>query len=135
MTKSGGCLCGDLRYEVTGNFDPLVYCHCSQCRKAQGVGFAANVPVPITDFKIVWGEAVLAAYRSSIGKTRYFCGSCGSAIYSYADAALTVRIRAGTLDDGAGIVPIAHIYSGSKARWVTITDQLLQHPEREPGRE
>ena len=33
---TGGCLCGVVRFEITGGIDDIVYCHCSRCRKAQG---------------------------------------------------------------------------------------------------
>ena len=131
----GGCLCGAIRYRITGPLGALVYCHCAQCRKAQGVGFAANLPLALGDFEIDRGNKILTAYRSSPNKTRFFCPNCGSAIYSYLDGATTVRIRAGTLDKGADIVPSAHIYWGSRAPWLTIADGLTQHIKREPNRE
>ena len=34
--RTGGCLCGAVRYEVTGPLAPIQLCHCGQCRKAQG---------------------------------------------------------------------------------------------------
>src|SRR5436190_652026 len=42
----GSCLCGAVRYVVTG--EPLLarYCHCSRCRKARGAAHAANVVMP-----------------------------------------------------------------------------------------
>ncbi len=134
MQQFGGCLCGAIRYRITGRLGALVYCHCEQCRRAQGVGFAANLPVAIAHFRIDRGREFLAGYRSSPKKTRFFCVCCGSAIYSYLDAAESVRIRAGTLDAGDDIVPTAHIYSGSKAPWLTITDRLKRYPKREPER-
>ena len=134
MMQLGGCLCGAIRYRITGTLGALVFCHCEQCRKAQGVGFAANIPVALTDFEIDRGNEFLAGYRSSTKKTRFFCTNCGSAIYSYLDGATTVRIRAGTIETSGCIVPSAHTFSGLKAQWLTITDGLRQYPEREPGR-
>ena len=32
----GGCLCGTVCFEIRGAIRNIVYCHCSQCRKAQG---------------------------------------------------------------------------------------------------
>jgi hypothetical protein len=134
MTHLGGCLCGRVRYRITAALGALVYCHCAQCRKAQGVAFGANAPIPLSQFELVSGNEILAAFRGSSDKTRYFCANCGSAMYSYVDGAATVRIRVGTLDPGIDVVPSAHIFTASKAPWVTIQDELDQYVEREPGR-
>lgn len=134
MNHTGGCLCGRVRYRVGGVLGPLVYCHCVQCRKAQGVAFAANVPVAAEHFELVAGGDALTAFRASQDKTRYFCSNCGSALYSYLDGAASVRIRAGTLDGAVKLEPGAHIFVASKAPWVNLDDDLPQYPAREPGR-
>jgi hypothetical protein len=40
-TYRGSCLCGSVRYEVTGRFPRIVHCHCQMCRKVQGAAFAS----------------------------------------------------------------------------------------------
>lgn len=134
MSLHGACLCGRIRYRVEGKPDALVYCHCSQCRKAQGVAFAANLPVPLAAFRLLSGSDSLAEYRASPGKARYFCRECGSPLYSRIDGAETLRLRAGTLDPGAELVPVAHIFATSAANWHDIMDSLPRYPGREPGR-
>src|SRR5919198_3308119 len=131
----GSCLCGAIKYEVLGELGPIVLCHCSMCRKAQGTAFAANAPVDADRFRLVAGREVLRGYRSSPGKWRYFCSVCGSPIYSKRDARDdVVRLRIGTLDSKIAVKPGAHIYVGSKAEWFDILDDLPQHAELEPGR-
>ena len=39
---TGSCLCGAVRYEVTGPLRKVVYCHCEQCRKTSGHFVAAT---------------------------------------------------------------------------------------------
>ena len=134
MTYDGGCLCGKIRYRIVAPLEPLVYCHCSQCRKAQSVGFAANIPVAQSSFGILSDGGLLTAFRASNNKSRYFCSNCSSPIYSHLDGADTVRIRAGTLDTDTNVVPSRHTFTGSKASWVTIQDTLDQHEGREPER-
>jgi len=131
---TGGCLCGGVRYRIDDVAGPLVYCHCTQCRKAQGVGFAANVPVAEADFAVTEGSDLVAAYRSSATKLRCFCSRCGSPLFSQVDGKPVVRVRAGSLDARARVKPGAHIFTASKAPWQEITDELPRYDEREPGR-
>lgn len=35
-TREGGCLCGEVRYRVTGPMRDIIGCHCSQCRRTTG---------------------------------------------------------------------------------------------------
>ena len=101
----GSCLCGAVRYQIDGELGPVVLCHCSMCRKAQGSAFTANAPVPARAFRIVQGEAALRAYRSSPHKVRVFCATCGSPIYSRRDGADDLRIRVGSLTRTSSHVP------------------------------
>ena len=39
----GKCLCGNVRYRITGPILNFQYCHCSRCRKFTGSAHAANV--------------------------------------------------------------------------------------------
>lgn len=130
----GSCLCGTVRYRIDGGLGPIVLCHCSMCRKAQGSAFAANAPVPAAAFRIVAGEGALRAYRSSPQKERLFCGTCGSPIFSRRDGAADVRVRLGTLDTPITARPSAHIHAASKASWWEIDDDLPRHPGFEPDR-
>ncbi|MBL8553586.1 MAG: GFA family protein [Phenylobacterium sp.] len=130
----GGCLCGGVRYAVEGPLAPVQFCHCGQCRKAQGSAFGANMPVASADFRLLQGEDLLREHRASPGKRRVFCGTCGSPIFSQRDAApQTVRLRVGTLDgDGGGLVVGFHIHAASKAAWDEIDDGRTAYPGEAP---
>ena len=39
---TGGCLCGGVRYTVTGPLRDIVACHCEQCRRSSGHFVAAT---------------------------------------------------------------------------------------------
>ncbi|MBI2800958.1 MAG: GFA family protein [Gammaproteobacteria bacterium] len=135
MPLTGGCLCGAVRYEVTGEAREVFFCYCGQCRKAQGTPFVASVPVAVTDFRLMQGADALKGFRATPSKARYFCGHCGSPIYSQVDGNNTVRIRAGTLDNRPSLQLKAHIYTADKASWYTINDPAPQYAAREPGRD
>lgn len=133
---SGGCLCGSVRFEIKGPIRNIVYCHCSQCRKAQGSAFATNGIVKAGDFDILTGADLLTGYESSPGQTKYFCRICGSPILSKSEARPEqVRVRLGTIDSEIVERPIAHIFSTSKAGWENLTDDLPQYEDYEPGRD
>lgn len=130
---TGGCLCGKIRFEIDGKLGAVVYCHCSQCRRAAGSAFAANAPVRRKYFRFVSGEDLVTEYESSAGKLRAFCRNCGSPIYSRRPAVPdTLRIRLGTLDGDPERRAVAHIYVGSKAPWFEITDALPQYDTHPP---
>ena len=41
-TISGSCLCQQVRYELTGDPQVKLLCHCDNCRKVTGSSFMAN---------------------------------------------------------------------------------------------
>jgi hypothetical protein len=131
----GSCLCGAVRYEVEGELGPIVLCHCSMCRKAQGSAFAATAPVEAARFRVVSGADALTGYASSPQKRRWFCSRCGSPIYSRHDARPeVVRLRIGTLDTRIAARPSAHIHVASKSEWFEILDDRPRYRDFEPGR-
>lgn len=124
----GSCLCGAVRYELRGELGPIVYCHCSRCRKAQGTAFGSNSPVKAAEFQLLAGQELLREFESSPGKHRVFCSHCGSPVYSRNTAIPGVlRLRIGLLDTPITDRPMAHIFASSHAEWETITDTLPQY--------
>jgi hypothetical protein len=122
---TGRCLCGGVRYEVTGSLGPVALCHCSMCRRASGTAFASNASVQGDDFHLRAGAELVQTYESSPGKLRHFCRVCGSPLWA-TDPKMPgyVRIRLGTLEDDPGVRPAFHFAVESKAPWFEITDDL-----------
>lgn len=134
-TITGSCLCGIVRYEIAGRIGPVVYCHCSQCRKANGTAFAANANVRQTDIAFLSGRDRVTEYESSPDKYRAFCSRCGSPIYSRTTSDSDhLRVRLGTLNEDPGRRSLAHCFVGSKAPWFEICDGLPQFPEGPPAK-
>lgn len=132
----GGCLCGNVRFEITGPIQNIVYCHCSQCRKAQGSAFATNGVVRASEFKILSGSDNLTSYESTPGQTKYFCKHCGSPIMSKTESKPDqIRVRLGTIESDILERPSAHIFVTSKANWEEINGDLPRYEGYEPGRD
>jgi len=138
---SGSCLCGGVKYEISGPLTSPANCHCSMCRKQHGAAYRSRAGVNASDFHWVQGEELVKFYESSPGTQRGFCSVCGSPICNRvgagavtASAGERVGIHLGTLDDDPGVSPIAHVYVGSKAPWHTITDDLPQFEVMPPAK-
>lgn len=132
---SGRCLCGTVRFHITGRLGPIGYCHCSQCRRASGTAFAANADVRRGEIQFDSGLDRVSEYESSPGKFRAFCARCGSPVYSRTTSDPGhLRVRLGTLDQDPGRRSLAHVWVSSKAPWFEIGDALPQFPEGPPPR-
>jgi hypothetical protein len=130
----GSCLCGDVRFEISGALSGASHCHCTMCRKAHGAAFGTYAAARAADFRILSGEDRIARYRSSPGIVRTFCARCGSTLQWLRESKPEiVDIALGVLDDDPGVRPASHIYVASKAPWHEITDRLPQHATR-PGK-
>jgi hypothetical protein len=78
----GSCLCGGVRYEITGALRGALNCHCSMCRKAHGAAFRSRASVRASDFRWTQGAELVTFYESSPGTHRGFCRVCGSPLLS-----------------------------------------------------
>lgn len=121
MTKTGGCLCGAVRYEIAGDPAMQLVCHCSHCQKQAGSAFSAIIGVPETAVTVTEGAPASYADSGESGKAveRQFCGRCGSPLFSKVEASPGMTwVKVGTLDNPAFFTPAAHIWTKSKQPWV-----------------
>lgn len=130
---TGRCLCGGVRLEIDEDLGPIIYCHCSMCRRATGSAFATNASVRADAFRIVCGIELIREFQSSEDSTRGFCSRCGSPIYGRSTSEPSLRrVRLGSLDGDPGNRSVANIWTGSKAAWFEITDSLERFEEEPP---
>lgn len=131
---TGGCLCGAVRYRVSGDFEEVAACHCHQCKQAQGGAFALNAPLSTQVFELLQGQEALREYRHTAAKARVFCGHCGSALYSRRDDLPGVlRLRLGTLDSPQLPAPHYHIHTASMVDWCDFAAEAPRYPGGKPG--
>lgn len=121
MANTGSCLCGGVKYEVEGEMRPVVYCHCSQCRKTSG-HFVAASSAP-RDKVHIKGE--VRWYRSSDDARRGFCPICGGNLF-WDGPGENLSFKAGTLDESSSLPVAGHIFVADKAGYVEICDGLPQ---------
>lgn len=123
---TGGCLCGEIRYEVRQAAVWSHNCHCSRCRRATGAAFASHLFVPEKAFSYIKGEELLTRYEVSDADTfsHVFCSRCGSTLPFRPLIPGVIGVPMGTVDGDPGLGPRAHIFVESKAPWFEITDSL-----------
>jgi hypothetical protein len=128
---SGSCLCGAIRYTVNAPVSELRACHCTHCQKTSGTGASVNAVVPSAAFKLMQGAPKRYDAKAESGRTlhRYFCGDCGSPIYSQraANTELVV-VRAGSFDNAEGMKIATNIWTRSAQPWAHIDPQSKQLP-------
>ncbi|HEX7054666.1 MAG TPA: GFA family protein [Burkholderiales bacterium] len=127
----GSCLCGAIAFTVDAAVNELRACHCRNCQKASGAGGSVNAVVPANALRITRGAPKRYSARADSGRLlhRYFCGDCGSPIYSQRDTAPeTVVVRAGLLDDAPPASITAHIWTASARPWSFIDPSASRHP-------
>ncbi|MGB0671215.1 MAG: GFA family protein [Rhodospirillales bacterium] len=118
--KIGGCLCGGVRFQVSGPLRDVVSCHCTLCRKATTQVFAAT-KAWLDDMALL-SDATLRWYRSGPNSERGFCGTCGAALFFRVDGSDQIAIGAGSIDGETGLKTAAHIYVADKGDYYDITD-------------
>jgi hypothetical protein len=119
---SGRCLCGGVRYEITGELRGIVACHCSQCRRSSGHHVAAT-SAPSTNITLT-ASTTLVWYRSSDSAERGFCRVCGGNLFWRQIDSGTTSIMAGTLDTPTGLAIEKHIFIRDKSDYYALTDDL-----------
>jgi hypothetical protein len=120
-----------VRFEVTEPLVTATYCHCTRCQRRSGTGAAANGAVAQGAFRIAQGEDQLRAWKPEGGWEKWFCGECGSALFSrHPEDPSRIGVRLGTLDSDPGIRPSARQFVDYAAPWEPIPDDgLPRYPE------
>jgi hypothetical protein len=79
ISLKGSCLCGSVKYEVTGTPTSFDLDHCSRCRKSSGSAFKAELILKAGEIKWVSGRSLVRVYEAPVrgqppGYRRTFCG-------------------------------------------------------------
>jgi hypothetical protein len=123
---TGGCGCGAVRFEVSAPLGSALYCHCTRCQRRTGAGASATARAQPGSFRIVSGEDRLHAWRPEGGWEKWFCGDCGSAVFScHPSESERLGVRLGAFDADPGVRPSLHQFVANVARWEPIPDDGL----------
>lgn len=126
-TITGGCLCGDIRYECQGEPLSSLICHCTDCQQFSGSVFAAASIFRKEAFRILSGNPTKYAVTAESGykNEREFCSKCGASLFEVLEKRPDfIAISAGSLDDNAVFKPARHIWTKSQMPNIQVNDDL-----------
>ena len=121
IERTGGCLCGAVRYRVLGEPVHVGRCHCGDCRRESGSAFTVYAQWPVAAFEM---SGTIAAYEG-----RGFCPRCGSRLLDPAEPGDSlIEIRLGTLDNAPfDLTPEAEVWVKRRETWIPPVEGAAQH--------
>jgi hypothetical protein len=117
--QSGGCACGQIRYEIAAEQMRMINCHCRDCQRASGSAYAAIIIVPAERVRLSGELRYHAAMSERHTRVeRGFCPNCGSPVAGKLEARPDVLlIQAASLDDPSSFRPQANLWTRNAAPW------------------
>jgi hypothetical protein len=132
--NTGGCLCGAVRFAVSGDLIVGRICWCKVCQKLGAGGPTVGAAFK-WDAVTVTGELHDYVSIADSGTKMHgkFCPVCGTPIFSQAESRPhLVFIRAGALDDPEIAAPSATVWTASAPSWACIDTNMPQVPGQPP---
>ncbi len=133
-TRTGGCLCGAVRFEIAG--EPLLAgaCFCRDCQIVAGGGAGYGMLFPKQALTVKAGETRTCSLTAASGNTVYreFCPACGVHLFSYNSGHPDSRaVKVGVLDDPSEFQSQGTLWTASAQPWHRI-DPDAPHWETQP---
>jgi len=127
----GGCQCGSIRYEFSGNALELYVCHCKECQKQSASAFGISVIVPRGAFRVTRGTATFWSRPTDTGHMLEcaFCANCGSRLWHQRRGAVdTISVKGGSLDETVDLRRAVHIWTSRILPGITVPEGAAQFP-------
>ena len=128
MSITGECFCGEVKYRISGSLRDARSCHCSRCRKAFSSQASAYALVDSNEFEWLSGHQLLSTYVGKHGYGLQFCKVCGSTLCGVFNDQIH-GVTLGCLNGDPEVELARHIFVGSKAKWETIPEGVVQYSE------
>jgi hypothetical protein len=129
LPLTGGCQCGQIRYEITEQPSLVYACHCSDCQRitssAFSLGGRCRRPLSVS---LLVNRGRFNASLTAVGSTLGSYALIVRAGCTSQPRGGVVRVRAGRLDDTSWLRPTRHIWTSSKQPWVAFAevDELFE---------
>lgn len=126
LDATGGCMCGAVRYRISGETVLVEFRHCEDCRRAAGAPVMAWAAFIRGAFE--WTEGEPTKFNSSPAVTRTFCGCRGTSLTiadeGYAD---DIYVATASFDEPHTFAPEFHIWRSERLPWLETADRLPRY--------
>ncbi len=112
-THAGGCFCGAVAIEVSGQPEAMGYCHCADCASWAGAPINAFSLWSCDAVKVTNGEDKLGSFAKTEANQRKFCTQCGGHIMSVLPGMNMTNVYLNTVP-GIAHVGAFHVYYTEK---------------------
>ncbi len=130
MEYLGSCLCRQVKYKVTGEFNNFFLCHCGYCQKGSGSAHASNLFSGGGKLDWLSGEELVRSYKvPNSPHQRNFCSNCGAPVPNLQMEGKLLVVPAGSLDTPLDKTPDGHIFISKKANWDSQLHQYKKYDE------
>jgi len=115
-SRTGGCLCGAVRFTAKLETHIFGACHCEMCRRWAG---SALLAITVPSANIDWqGAEHIATLQTSDWAKRAWCACCGSGLYYMVTAEGpyfgNTELLIGLFDDANGLTMQSEIFFDQK---------------------
>jgi hypothetical protein len=132
---TGGCVCGEVRYECGSPPLKMLNCHRRDCQQLSGGPNAPVVVASLQTFTVTKGALERFAITRLNGRQnlRGFCAKCGSRLTVGEDPERgIIGVMACSLDDPSWYKPEMDIFVGKAQVWHTMNPDLPKHQQYPP---
>lgn len=135
MSYTGGCACGAVKLEITGEPIGTRQCWCRQCQQIAAGGPTHNAIFKVEDVRVS-GPLAASHWTAASGNTLTFtfCPSCGTQVYAQSSARAHLKtVRLGVIDEPHGLRPEVVIWTEEAPAWAHIDPTLESWPRQPPA--
>ena len=127
QSLTGGCICGQVKYQITDKPLFTQACHCKDCKVLTGSSYVVNSSI-LENTLIVEGEVSSTELKAGSGASckTYFCTKCGAYVYADYDSAIKrLTLRTKTLNNSEKFPPQVHIFTKDKDPWLKLSKDVI----------
>jgi hypothetical protein len=117
--REGGCRCGKVRFEASGEPLLTIACHCTGCQRMTASAYSLSEGYTADTFRVTDGETAIGGLHG--GTRHHHCDYCKSWLYSQPEGVDGyINVRSTMFDDPRTERPFVECYLSEALPWARI---------------